>query len=718
MAVTVADLIVTMQGDVADLKVALGEIEKRTRQTESVFGSALKALTAFGLGYLSLNQGIAILKDSVAQAIDSEKQTVLLQKAIQAAGVSWAEYGGQINQAVQAASEYALVQDEEVQAALRRLVLVTNDVAASTRNLNLVFDLARARGMDVEAAATAIGKAMEGDIMALQRFLPDLKELNELMGSNADKSQVAAEAMKIIEARVSGMGGEFGKSEKKLKEFLLAWDELKEAIGAGLLPVLTGSMEAIKLFGDSLGFMMSRLVTSFQHGWNVIVATVGDAVLALIRLIPEKFRPGFVDGWEAALTDMVLIAEGAAAQAKAALDDFTLPSDIGTPVITIPAKVEVDQNSFQGFGAWLDAAGAKQFQLAQYVIVTAGAYTEAGRAQEAAGQQIVKSYQEIGSWATAAGAKQFALGQAAVEASQAMIAANQRVVDFGQASLDLLTGLLSSMTTGVAQATASWIQGINNFQQFFQYALNTMMTFIIDFTLRWLFEQAVLLAAKLAHEQAMTAIAAAGSAERIAIAGAETTMTQGLFGAMADGIMAIFGTVASGAKMLMVGLAQVTVAVIGTVVAGISVVLEAISVVLAFALNAIADMILAVAVAVQGIPIIGQILGAILFAASFVVRAAAFALPAIVAGIGVGLVGLVGAISSAIPALAEGGIVTSPTLALIGEGGPEAVVPLPSGFGQPTVIRPAPVYLNGRLIADILFEEEMPRKLRRQGMGR
>ena len=33
----------------------------------------------------------------------------------------------------------------------------------------------------------------------------------------------------------------------------------------------------------------------------------------------------------------------------------------------------------------------------------------------------------------------------------------------------------------------------------------------------------------------------------------------------------------------------------------------------------------------------------------------------------------------AIPALAEGGIVTRPTLALIGEKGPEAVVPLDGG---------------------------------------
>jgi hypothetical protein len=46
----------------------------------------------------------------------------------------------------------------------------------------------------------------------------------------------------------------------------------------------------------------------------------------------------------------------------------------------------------------------------------------------------------------------------------------------------------------------------------------------------------------------------------------------------------------------------------------------------------------------------------------------------------------------AVPALAEGGIVTRPTVALIGERGPEAVVPLGRGGGG------GDVYLDGSLV--------------------
>jgi len=52
------------------------------------------------------------------------------------------------------------------------------------------------------------------------------------------------------------------------------------------------------------------------------------------------------------------------------------------------------------------------------------------------------------------------------------------------------------------------------------------------------------------------------------------------------------------------------------------------------------------------------------------------AVPIILAAVGVGIAGVKAAV-----AMAEGGIVTKPTLALIGEAGPEAVIPLNHGSG-------------------------------------
>lgn len=85
----------------------------------------------------------------------------------------------------------------------------------------------------------------------------------------------------------------------------------------------------------------------------------------------------------------------------------------------------------------------------------------------------------------------------------------------------------------------------------------------------------------------------------------------------------------------------------------------------------------------------------------------------------VGLVAAaIGAISAfAFGAFAEGGIITKPTMALMGEAGPEAVIPLSklgqlNGGGQTTVV----VELDGRTIAKSVFDH-MPSVMRVRGMS-
>jgi hypothetical protein len=89
------------------------------------------------------------------------------------------------------------------------------------------------------------------------------------------------------------------------------------------------------------------------------------------------------------------------------------------------------------------------------------------------------------------------------------------------------------------------------------------------------------------------------------------------------------------------------------------------------------------------------------------------------------LIGLAIAAASGLMELAEGGIVTGPTMALIGEKGPEAVIPLNqinnimggggnqrNGPMQQTVI----VELDGRTIARSVTKEVFP-MLRIQGLN-
>ncbi|MCS6302379.1 MAG: tape measure protein [Nitrospira sp.] len=221
-----------------------------------------------------------------------------------------------------------------------------------------------------------------------------------------------------------------------------------------------------------------------------------------------------------------------------------------------------------------------------------------------------------------------------------------------------------SATQGVSQALAqmttqqvNWAQvGIQIGQQFLAAMINQIISLMTQWAIATVFAQtqnAAQLAAHSATEGAKTAVTATNEAARMGIALATN-------------------------KVIMAG----TIATLGSIAA----VGTAASAVLAAIVVATSSTLAAIGAALVG-TIVGAPLGAAFLAASGVVLAAGIpaavaSAAAIQAAVGTAIVAATTAL--AIPALAAGGIVTGPTLAMIGEAGPEAVVPLGRSFGQPT----------------------------------
>ncbi|HJT20811.1 MAG TPA: hypothetical protein VJ746_10090 [Nitrospira sp.] len=258
----------------------------------------------------------------------------------------------------------------------------------------------------------------------------------------------------------------------------------------------------------------------------------------------------------------------------------------------------------------------------------------------------------------------------------------------------------SSITQSFATSLAGVIQGTATMAQFFQQALNTMLTAVIQLGIQ-------LLANWMMTE---TARAATTQAANAAITGSNAAMTASS--------MTMFAAMGAAVKTMMIGVAHAVVGVASAAVGVITTVLEGISYVLSIALQSIADMIFAAAAAVQGIPIIGQILGAVLMAGGAAVVAAATALPAIVMGVGAALSASVAAVAAAIPAFASGGIVTGPTLGLVGEAGPEVIAPLSQldsmlGGGEQTIV----IQLDGRELGRTVLQHMPSIVYARTGRG-
>jgi hypothetical protein len=235
---------------------------------------------------------------------------------------------------------------------------------------------------------------------------------------------------------------------------------------------------------------------------------------------------------------------------------------------------------------------------------------------------------------------------------------------------------ISSAFTG---AVATMIVKGGNLQQFFEQLqitlLQSLMQVAIQMVATWLLTESTKTAITAAQEGARTATVVAGNTARLGVETVTATGSVGIWSAAAGALVGIYATVASGYAAVSGALIGILTAV-GTFVMGV--------------LSAIAAALTAT---VFGIPWAGAILA------------------------GVVLIGLAISAASGLIELAEGGIVTSPTMALIGEKGPEAVIPLDQlgkqgGPTQQTII----VELDGRTIARSVTKELFP-MLRIQGVN-
>lgn len=217
----------------------------------------------------------------------------------------------------------------------------------------------------------------------------------------------------------------------------------------------------------------------------------------------------------------------------------------------------------------------------------------------------------------------------------------------------------SSIVQGFSNATAGIIQGTTTWAEFMKQMFNQLLVTVISVAVR-------AAAAWVASEATRTSATVTANAT-IAASG-ETT---------GSGLTSVFSAAGTTIKTVMLGLARGVITIVGLVISAVTTVLQGIAFVLQFALQAIAEMIFAAAAAVQSIPIVGQILGAIMMGAGMLVMAASVALPALIQGLGAVLTAGVTAASGALPAFAEGGIMTGPTIGKFAEAGSaEAAIPL------------------------------------------
>jgi hypothetical protein len=217
---------------------------------------------ASGLG-LALG-GVTLLATRFAQ--ESEVSQQRLQASIEATGASYDDYADAVDNAARSALNLAF-DDEEALDALNALTQGTGDASRALEDLALVEDIARARGIDLAAAAKIVIAAEQGRVGSLKR-----------LGIAIDENATREEALAALQTKFAGQAEAYANTNAA------TWDRVQNSIenalegAGGALVDYQGLILGVSTAGAALG-PLSDAFTAI--GGKAKLAAAGTGALSL-----------------------------------------------------------------------------------------------------------------------------------------------------------------------------------------------------------------------------------------------------------------------------------------------------------------------------------------------------------------------------------------------------------------------------------------------------
>jgi hypothetical protein len=205
------------------LQQATGKLDDLSAKVNKAAKVASVALAGLG----------AVALDFAKAAAEDQKSSVLLAKSLkQLTGATDAQVAA-VESYITQTSLAVGIADDELRPAFARLLRSTDDVAKSQELLNLALDISAATSKPLSDVTNALGKAYDGSFTALGK-----------LGVGLDKATLKEGNLGKITEELDRKFGGFSETaaqtaDGSFKRLTVATDELKESLGAGLLPGVT-----------------------------------------------------------------------------------------------------------------------------------------------------------------------------------------------------------------------------------------------------------------------------------------------------------------------------------------------------------------------------------------------------------------------------------------------------------------------------------------------
>jgi hypothetical protein len=221
----------------------LKEAEKGFKDLE---GAQAKAKYALGKAnkYAAVALGglVAGLGDAVKGAMEDEQAQAMLARQLQKTTAATDAQIAGVESYITAQGKLKGVTDDELRPAMAGLVRATMDIDEAQKAANLSMDIAAAKGMSLETVTKAMEKAYGGNMTALAKLSP---ELREMIKDGASMEEVMAEMAVTFGGAATDSANTAAGSMKRLG---VALGEAKEGVGAALLPILEKALPVLQSF--------------------------------------------------------------------------------------------------------------------------------------------------------------------------------------------------------------------------------------------------------------------------------------------------------------------------------------------------------------------------------------------------------------------------------------------------------------------------------------
>jgi hypothetical protein len=246
----------------------LKEAEKGFKDLE---GAQAKAKYALGKAnkYAAVALGglVAGLGDAVKGAMEDEQAQAMLARQLQKTTAATDAQIAGVESYITAQGKLKGVTDDELRPAMAGLVRATMDIEEAQKAANLSMDIAAAKGMSLETVTKAMEKAYGGNMTALAKLSP---ELREMIKDGASMEEVMAEMAVTFGGAATDSANTAAGSMQRLG---VALGEAKEGVGAALLPILEKALPVLQSFA-TWAQENPTLITAVAAAFGVMAASI------------------------------------------------------------------------------------------------------------------------------------------------------------------------------------------------------------------------------------------------------------------------------------------------------------------------------------------------------------------------------------------------------------------------------------------------------------